>query len=304
MVHLAVLVGHGDPDDDRPDLDDEPIPYQLTGDLGRARRARPLPPLGRRARCCAGAGARPGGRADRRGRRPSPAVPGAGHHRVRGPPAARSRPARHPRRPCRRPARRPRAERSVVVNLPALVLLAVFTLGARLAWRRGARLIALGCLAAAGLFAVSVWRTTHPAVLAVLALAVLGLVWHRWARHLGDGDPLGLDRSAASPAWRPALDIARHRGGMAMRRRAATVRPSLRAAGRRARLRAAARGCRSPRSRSQLCRVGFTAVWASIEESCWCSAARAPARPSGSPGGSSTPPARCSSPPPAPTCST
>ena len=32
MVHLAVLVGHGDPDDDRPDLDDEPIPYQLTDD--------------------------------------------------------------------------------------------------------------------------------------------------------------------------------------------------------------------------------------------------------------------------------
>ena len=50
------------------------------------------------------------------------------------------------------------------MNVPALILLAVFTIGTRLAWRRGARLIALGCLAAAGLFAVSVWRTTHPAI--------------------------------------------------------------------------------------------------------------------------------------------
>jgi hypothetical protein len=33
MVHLAVLVGHDDPGDDQPDLDDEPIPYQLTVDL-------------------------------------------------------------------------------------------------------------------------------------------------------------------------------------------------------------------------------------------------------------------------------
>jgi hypothetical protein len=32
MVHLAVLVGHSASDDTRPDLDDEPIPYQLTSD--------------------------------------------------------------------------------------------------------------------------------------------------------------------------------------------------------------------------------------------------------------------------------
>ncbi len=32
MVHLAVLVGHIERDDDRPDLNDEPIPYQLVHD--------------------------------------------------------------------------------------------------------------------------------------------------------------------------------------------------------------------------------------------------------------------------------
>ncbi len=32
MVHLAVLVGHVERDDDRPDLNDEPIPYQLVHD--------------------------------------------------------------------------------------------------------------------------------------------------------------------------------------------------------------------------------------------------------------------------------
>jgi type IV secretory pathway TraG/TraD family ATPase VirD4 len=150
------------------------------------------------------------------------------------------------------------------VNLPALVLLAVFTLGARLAWRRGARLIALGCLAAASLFAVSVWRTTHPAVLAVLALAVLGLVWHRSAATSATvtrwGSTIRRKSGVAS-----GLDIARHRGGIAMRRRAATLRPSLHAAGRRARLRQLLR-LPVAEVAVRLCAVGFTTVWAAIEE--------------------------------------
>ena len=51
MVHLAVLVGHTDPDHAAADLDDEPVPYRLArdpDDVDGARRARPVPPLGRR----------------------------------------------------------------------------------------------------------------------------------------------------------------------------------------------------------------------------------------------------------------
>ncbi len=142
------------------------------------------------------------------------------------------------------------------VNFPALVLLAVSALAAHVAWHRGARLIALGSLAVACLFAVSVWRSTHPAVLAVLALAVLGLVWHRSAATSATVTRWG-SRIRRKSGVASGLDIVRHRGGVAMRRRASILRPSLRATGRRARLRQLLR-LPVVEVAVRLCRVGFT----------------------------------------------
>ena len=90
--------------------------------------------------------------------------------------------------------------------------------------------------------------------------------------------------------------------GPAMRRQAPIVRPSLRPPS----IRRADRGsCALLADRGGGAavpgRVG-SGCCARSRTSCWSSAARARARPSGSPGGSSTPPARCWSPPPAPTC--
>ena len=130
---------------------------------------------------------RPGGRADRRGSRSPPVVPRAGHHRVRGPPPDRAARPHHPR------PTTPVPERSPVMNVPALLFLIVFAVVSRLAWRRGARALGLGCGALAVLFAVSVWRSSNPVALAVIVavgraggLAALG-------PHLGHGDPLGSD---------------------------------------------------------------------------------------------------------------
>ena len=66
------------------------------------------------------------------------------------------------------------------MNLSTLLLFLVAVVGARLAWRRGARTLAAGAAAAAVLFGASLWQSTHPVVLALLLALAGGVLWHRY----------------------------------------------------------------------------------------------------------------------------
>ena len=113
-------------------------------------------------------------------------------------------------------------------------------------------------------------------------LAVVG--WHRWSRTSATVTRWGA-RTRRKAGVASTFDIARVASGVAMRR-AGTVRPSLAELSRWARWRLPA-----VEVAVQLCRVGLLRVWSRSRTCTSCSAARAPARPSGWPGGSSTPPA-------------
>ena len=118
------------------------------------------------------------------------------------------------------------------MNLPALTFLVLSAFGARLFWRRGARVIALGCGAMAALFALSVWRSAHPAALVALILATAVLVWHRSGATSATVSRWGA-RIRRKSGVASGVDVARRASGVAMRRRVAILRPSLAAQDRR-----------------------------------------------------------------------
>ena len=150
------------------------------------------------------------------------------------------------------------------MNVYALVLTTILTFGSRVAWRRGARPMAFGCAAGATLFGTSFLRSTNPLVIVVLLLFAAAFVWHRWARTAATvtrwGSAIRRKSGVAS-----GLDIFRHRGAVAMRRRAGTLRPSLALEGRSDRW---AQLAKLPVSEVavKLCRVGATQVLAAVEE--------------------------------------
>ena len=78
------------------------------------------------------------------------------------------------------------------MNLSTLLLFLIAVVGARLAWRRGARTLAAGAAAAAVLFGASLWQSTHPVVLTLLLALAGGVVVASVRVDGGGGDPLGV----------------------------------------------------------------------------------------------------------------
>ncbi len=150
------------------------------------------------------------------------------------------------------------------MNLSTLILTVILAAAGRLAWRRGARAIAIGCTAGAALFAVALWRSSDPLAIAVVVLAVGAFVWYRRARTAATVTRWGATIRRKSGVA-SGLDIFRHRGSVAMRRRASTLRPSLAVENRRARW---VQWLRLPvvEVAVRLCRVGTTWVLAAVEE--------------------------------------
>lgn len=151
-----------------------------------------------------------------------------------------------------------------VVNVSTLIVFAAATAGAVVFWQRGARPIALFCGAVSVLAFVSFLRTSHPLAVVALGAPVAGWLWLRRGRTIATVTRWGASaRRKAGVA--STLDIARTGSAVAMRRKAATVRPSLHTTGWRER---AAQLLRLPTGEVavQLCRVVGQRVWASVED--------------------------------------
>jgi type IV secretion system protein VirD4 len=150
------------------------------------------------------------------------------------------------------------------VNVSALSLLLVLAMVAVLAWRRGARAWAFGSGSAAVLPLLTFVQTTDPLALSAMAAPLAAWLWHRHARTMATVVRWGaMARRKAGVA--SGLDIARNAGSTAMRRRAATVRPSLRVNGWRERI-AQLAFLPVVDVAVQLCRVGFVPVWSLVED--------------------------------------
>ncbi|OJY49488.1 type IV secretory system conjugative DNA transfer family protein [Pseudonocardia sp. 73-21] len=146
------------------------------------------------------------------------------------------------------------------MNGSAVLVLALCTGVAWFAWRRGARLVAFGFGAFAVLPALTLWITTPTWVFVVLAVPAAVLFWHRRARTSATVARWGA-RSRRKSGVASTTDIFRVASGLAMRRRAGTVRPSLAPTSR----------WRSGPARAVdvavlLCRAGLMTVWASVED--------------------------------------
>lgn len=148
---------------------------------------------------------------------------------------------------------------SILFSSTSLVL-AVFAGGALLAWSRGARGLAAGLAAIALLPAATiVTALSWPALVAVAGLAVV-IVWHRWARSSATVSRWA-SRSRRKVGVASSLDIVRHAGTLAVRRRIGTVRPSLAGLPRLQRWRLA-----TTEAAVELCRTGALRVWALVED--------------------------------------
>ncbi|MCM3846325.1 type IV secretory system conjugative DNA transfer family protein [Pseudonocardia sp. DR1-2] len=140
------------------------------------------------------------------------------------------------------------------------VVLAVFAGGALLAFSRGARGLAAGLAAVALLPAATIVTTlSWPALVAVAGLAAV-IVWHRWTRSSATVSRWA-SRSRRKVGVASSLDIVRHAGTFAVRRRTGTVRPSLSELPRWQRARLA-----TTEAAVELCRTGALRVWALVED--------------------------------------
>ncbi|RZT89050.1 type IV secretory system conjugative DNA transfer VirD4/TraG family protein [Pseudonocardia sediminis] len=140
------------------------------------------------------------------------------------------------------------------------LVLAVFAAGALFAYSRGARALAFGLGAIALLPAATMLQAlSWPALIAVAALALV-IVWHRWSRSSATVSRWA-SRSRRNVGVASTMDIVRHAGTLAVRRRRGTVRPSLAVLGRWHRLRTA-----TTEGAVELCRTGPLRVWALVED--------------------------------------
>jgi len=150
------------------------------------------------------------------------------------------------------------------MNLATVVLLAALCGAGMLAWRRGARALALGLGVWAVLPAVTLIRQTPPWLLVLFVVPVVALVWHRRTRTAATVTRWGAT-SRRKSGVASTLDVVKVAGALAMRRNAATVRPSLACTGRWARWRQVFT-LRTVEVAVLLCRTGFLNVYASVED--------------------------------------
>lgn len=146
------------------------------------------------------------------------------------------------------------------MNVSTLVLLVSSVLTAHIGWRRGAHALALCAGGFAVLLAWAVIREAHPFVTAGLIGVVVAVVSYRWGRSSAIVARWG-DRSRRKSGVASGLDVVRYRGALAMRRRAGTLRPSLRMSRMGQLLRMPAREVAV-----ELCRTGRRRVWSPVEE--------------------------------------
>lgn len=125
---------------------------------------------------------------------------------------------------------------------------------------RGALRQALVCGVFTSLPATTLVQALPWPVWVVAGAVVLLLGWHRWSRSRATVLRWSA-RSRRRAGVASSLDLARHAGTVATRRRACTVRPSLAALTRRERL-----GMPTRAVGVELCRVGVQRVWSSIED--------------------------------------
>jgi len=141
-----------------------------------------------------------------------------------------------------------------------VLILAALVIATAVTWRRRARGVAFGIGLAAVLPALTLLRQLPwPAhLIGVLLLVAAG--WHRASRSAATVTRWSA-RSRRKAGVASTLDVARHASGSAMRRRTATVRPSLAELSR-------WRRWRLPTAEVaiELCRVGAQRVWSSIED--------------------------------------
>ncbi|RTL61603.1 MAG: type IV secretion system protein VirD4 [Pseudonocardiaceae bacterium] len=146
------------------------------------------------------------------------------------------------------------------MNLWSIVLVLAPIGAAVVAFKRGAKLLAavFGMVALLPLWAVLSVIGLPLLLVAVASAALLG--WHRWTRSSATVTRWGA-RSRRKAGVASTLDVVRHAGGLAMRRRAGAVRPSLAGLGWRDRLRLPV-----VEVAVRLCRAGLVWVWSSIED--------------------------------------
>jgi type IV secretory pathway TraG/TraD family ATPase VirD4 len=145
------------------------------------------------------------------------------------------------------------------MNWSTVVVLLVLVAGAWLAWQSHARPLALGLAAFAVLPAVTLSKQlTWPIAVPVAGVVAL-VVYHRWARTSATVNRWGA-RARRKSGVASSVDIARKASVRAMRRQAATVRPSLAEVGWRARQRVPV-----TELAVLLCRVAGQRVYSSIE---------------------------------------
>ncbi|GAA4757770.1 type IV secretory system conjugative DNA transfer family protein [Actinomycetospora chibensis] len=125
---------------------------------------------------------------------------------------------------------------------------------------RGAIRQALVCGAFTSLPATTLVQALPWPVWVIAGAVLLLLGWHRWSRSRATVLRWSA-RSRRRAGVASSLDVARHAGTVATRRRACTVRPSLASLSRRERL-----GVPTSAVGVELCRVGVQRVWSSIED--------------------------------------
>lgn len=150
------------------------------------------------------------------------------------------------------------------MNGSALFVLALCAGVTWLAWRRGARLLALSSGAFAILPALTLWITTPTWLLVLLAAPLAVLLRHRYARTSAIVARWGA-RSRRKAGVASTADILRVASGRAMRSRAGTVRPSLAPTSRWGRWWGSG-PARTVDVAVRLCRAGVLTVWASVED--------------------------------------
>ncbi|GAA4893204.1 type IV secretory system conjugative DNA transfer family protein [Actinomycetospora straminea] len=140
------------------------------------------------------------------------------------------------------------------------VILVLLVAATAVSLTRGAIRPAMVCGALAALPATTLLQAlSWPALLVGISVLAL-VVWHRWSRSRATVTRWSA-RSRRRAGVASTIDIARHAGTVATRRRASTVRPSLGSLVRR-------EGWATPTSAVgvELCRVGLQRVWSSIED--------------------------------------